>query len=168
MISLQFRRRPFRMLRRYAKRRGPMLRLRLGLLFMLMAMGGVQSAAAASLNVLSAWVRLPAPGIDLAAVYFTVRNVSAHTVTIEGADAPVAGMAMLHESTIANGKVAMRMRETVVLAPGQSVQFAPNGLHLMLHGLNRKLLVGEKLPVILRLTGGEQLAFTATVRPLTE
>jgi len=146
-----------------------MLRSRLCTVFFALAVSGaIQCAAAASLNVFDAWIRMPPPGTDLAAVYFTVRNVSPHSVTIEGAEADAAGMAMLHESRITNGKVEMRMRDTVVLAPGQNIAFAPNGLHLMLHGLNRKLLVGEKLPVVLLLTGGEKIAFTAAVRPLTE
>jgi len=136
-------------------------------LFVLTFAAAIQSAGAA-LNVLDAWVRVPPPGTDLAAVYFTVRNVSPHTVTIEGAEAAVAGMAMLHESRISNGKLEMRMLDTVVIAPEQSVLFAPNGRHLMLHGLNRKLVVGEKLPIVLLLTGGGKIAFTATVRPLTE
>ena len=135
-------------------------------LFVLTFAAAIQSAGAA-LNVLDAWVRVPPPGTDLAAVYFTVRNVSPHTVTIEGAETAVAGMAMLHESRIANGKLEMRMLDTVVIAPGQSVLFAPNGRHLMLHGLNRKFLIGEKLPIVLLLTGGGKIAFTATVRPLT-
>ena len=128
----------------------------------------IQTASAASLNVLDAWLRTPAPGTDIAAVYFTLRNVSPHTVTVEGAEAPDAAMAMIHESSVVNGKAQMRMRDNVVLAPGQTVRFAPNGLHLMLHDLHRKLLVGEKLPVMLLLSGGEKIAFTATVRPLTQ
>ena len=136
-------------------------------LFVLTFAATIQSAGAAALNVFDAWVRIPPPGTDLAAVYFTVRNVSPHTVTIEGAEAAVAGMAMLHESRISNGKLEMRMLDTLVIAPGQSVLFAPNGRHLMLHGLNRKLLIGEKLPIVLLLTGGGKIAFTATVRPLT-
>jgi copper(I)-binding protein len=136
-------------------------------LFVLIFATAIQNAGAAALNVLDAWVRIPPPGADLAAVYFTVRNVSPHTVIIEGAEAPPAGMAMLHESRISNGKLEMRMLDTVVIAPGQSVLFAPNGRHLMLHGLTRKLLVGEKLPVVLLLAGGGKIAFTATVRPLT-
>lgn len=133
-----------------------------------MLLGLIQTASAASLNVLDAWLRLPPAGTDLAAVYFTVRNVSPHSVTIDGAEATVASMAMIHESSVVNGMAEMRKRENVVLAPGQSVMFAPNGLHLMLHGLNRKLFVGEKLPVTLLLRGGEKIAFTATVRPLTQ
>src|SRR5690242_2287514 len=136
-------------------------------LFVLTFAATMQSSGAAALNVFDAWVRIPPPGTDLAAVYFMVRNVSPHTVTIEGAEAAVAGMAMLHESRISNGKLEMRMLDTVVIAPGQSVLFAPNGRHLMLHGLNRRLMIGEKLPIVLLLTGGGKIAFTATVRPLT-
>ena len=128
----------------------------------------IQTASAASLNVVDAWLRIPPPGTEMAAVYFTLRNVSPHTVMVEGAEAPDARMAMIHESKVVNGKAQMRMRDNVVLAPGQTVTFAPNGLHLMLHGVHRKLLVGEKLPVMLLLSGGEKIAFTATVRPLTQ
>jgi len=131
-------------------------------------LGLIAPASAASLNVLDAWLRIPPPGSDVTAVYCTVRNVSPHAVTVTGAAAPAAAMAMIHESTITDGKARMRMRDSIVLAAGQSIVFAPDGLHLMLHGLNRKLFVGEKLPVMLLLSSGEKIAFTATVRPLTQ
>jgi copper(I)-binding protein len=145
-----------------------MMRRPLALPSIILTMCLAQAASAASVNIESAWLRVPPPGAEIAAVYFTVRNASGHSVTITSAESPVATMAMIHESRMTGGKAEMRMHDDLVLAPGQTLSFAPNGLHVMLQGLKRRLLIGEKLPLALDLSTGEKISFTAVVRPLVD
>jgi copper(I)-binding protein len=118
------------------------------------------------LVVEAAWVRAPAPGTDVGAAYFTVRNTGHETATIVGICSPAAAMAMLHETSVDGGTARMRPRERLEIAPGQTIALKPGGLHVMLHGLKRTLAVGESVPLTLQLADGEELAVTAQVRPI--
>ena len=123
-------------------------------------------AQQAPLIVENAWVRA-IPGSDTAAVYLTLRNVTASTITVTGVESPAAAHAMIHESTIAGGQSKMRPRPQLTIAAHSTVTFAPGGLHVMLHDLNKPLSVGDSVSLTFRLTGGSVLQLKAAVRPLT-
>ena len=55
--------------------------------------------AQAPLVAQNAWVRAT-PGADMAAAYMTLRNVSSNAVTVTGVESPIAGHAMIHESSV--------------------------------------------------------------------
>jgi copper(I)-binding protein len=122
-------------------------------------------AAAATLTVSDAWVRVT-PGTEVAAAYLTVHNEGAEPVSIIGVRSPLASMAMIHETRLIGTQSTMRAREELVIAPGQTVRFAPGGLHVMLHDLSQALKPGDEVPLVLLLKGGGTLAVTARVRPL--
>ena len=48
-----------------------------------------------------------------------------------------------------------------------TVKLEPGGLHVMMHDLKRPLTVGEKVPLVIQLSGGGTVQATATVRPLS-
>jgi len=121
---------------------------------------------APALVVDGAWLRAPAPGTDVGAAYFTVRNTGPRDAVVVGITCPVAAMAMFHETTIEGGVSRMRPRQQLEVAPGQAVVLKPGGLHVMLHGLKRALEVGEQVPLMLQLASGEELAVSAQVRPV--
>jgi copper(I)-binding protein len=114
----------------------------------------------------NAWVRAT-PGADVAAAYLTLRNVSPNAVTVTGVESPIAGHAMIHETTVQGGLSRMRPHEQLVVAPGMTVKFEPGGLHVMLHDLKQPLTVGQTVPLVITLAGGGTLKVTATVRPLS-
>jgi copper(I)-binding protein len=118
-----------------------------------------------SLVAQDAWVRAT-PGAQMAAAYLTLRNVSSKTVTVTGVESPVAGHAMIHETTVQGGQSRMRPHEQLVVAPGMTVKLEPGGLHVMLHDLKQPLTVGQTVPLVITLAGGGTLQVTAAVRPL--
>ena len=122
-------------------------------------------AGTPALVVQNAWARKP-PGVDTAAVYFTLTNTTTKPVTIVGATSTLATHAMVHETSMVDGQSRMRMRDKVVIAPGKSMAFAPEGLHVMLTGFKYDVLVGDTMHVILQLDGGGQVDVAALVRPL--
>jgi copper(I)-binding protein len=65
-----------------------------------------------------------------------------------------------------DGQSRMRMKDKVVVPPGKSVAFAPEGLHVMVSGFRYDVLVGDNLPLTLQLEGGGKLNVAALVRPL--
>lgn len=117
------------------------------------------------LQVLEAWTR-QTPGSDVAAVYFTLRNVTTKPVTVTGVESSLASHAMIHETTTENGQSRMRPHEQLVIPPGKTVKLEPGGLHVMLHGLTAPVAVGKSVPLVLLLSDGSRVPIAATVRPL--
>jgi periplasmic copper chaperone A len=123
------------------------------------------AAQAAPLIVQNAWMR-KAPGADSAAVYLVLRNASVRPVVVVGVRSPVASQVMVHESTTTNGQSRMRAFDRLVIAPGKSLTFEPGGLHVMLSGFNRNILIGQTVPLVLVLSDGSTVAVAAVVRPV--
>jgi periplasmic copper chaperone A len=119
----------------------------------------------APLSAQEAWIRA-VPGSDVAAAYLTLRNNAAQALVITGVRSPVAQQAMIHESRVVGGRSTMRPREPLRIAAGETVRFAPDGLHIMLMGLRSKLTPGEQVPLTLELEGGLSVTVTAQVRAL--
>jgi copper(I)-binding protein len=120
----------------------------------------------ATLVVQNPWIRKPPPGLETAAVYFTLKNASKRAVFIVGVTSPLATSAMIHETSIVDSQSRMRMRDRVTVPGSSDVAFAPEGLHVMLSGLSKPLEVGDKVPLTLQLDHGGSVDFVATVRPL--
>ena len=122
-------------------------------------------AQAPTLIVKHAWAR-QAPGSDVAAVYLSLTNTSLKPVVVIGVQSPLANHSMVHETAVVAGQSQMRMREKIVIAPGQTVNFAPGGTHIMLSGLKRGVAVGQSVPLILLLADGGRLTVAAVAKPL--
>lgn len=134
----------------------------------LLTLGLVRAGAATpALSAADAWMRAT-PGSDVAAVYLTVRNGGAEPVTILGVRSPFAQAAMIHETQLSGTQSRMRASGELTVQPGQTLQFAPGGLHVMLHMLRHAPTAGEEVPLVLLLKGGGTLVVTAQVRPLTQ
>jgi hypothetical protein len=118
-----------------------------------------------ALSAQDAWVRAT-PGVDLAAAYLTLHNSGRQPVVVNGVSSPAAGAAMIHETTLVNGQSKMRAHEPLRIAAGETVRFAPGGLHIMLHMLKHPLAAGDEVPLVLLLEGGGSLTVTARVRAL--
>ena len=118
-----------------------------------------------ALSAQDAWVRAT-PGVDVAAAYLTLHNGGTQPVVVNGVTSPAAGAAMIHESSLVNGQSTMRAHGPLRLGAGETVYFAPGGLHIMLHSLKRPLAPGDEVPLVLLLEGGGSLTVTARVRAL--
>jgi copper(I)-binding protein len=118
-----------------------------------------------ALAVSDAWVRVT-PGAEVAAAYLTLHNGGTAPVSIVGVRSPLAGMAMIHETRLVGTRSTMRAREELLVAPGETVRFAPGGLHVMLQDLSQALKAGDEVPLVLILKDGGSLAVAARVRPL--
>jgi periplasmic copper chaperone A len=73
---------------------------------------------------------------------------------------------MLHESKIVAGQSQMRMLERLVIPPGGVVVLHPGAIHVMLEGLDKPLVAGQQVPLVLRFANGKEIHVSARVRPL--
>lgn len=119
-----------------------------------------------TLVVKDAWMRKPPPGVDAAAVYFTLKNTGTKAVTVASITSTMATSVMIHETATVDGMSRMRMKDKIVVAPGQTIAFAPEGLHVMLNGFKHDVAVGETVALSLKLEGGGQVNVPVLVRPL--
>lgn len=129
------------------------------------AMPAWAAAQVSPLIVQQAWMR-QTPGGDTAAVYLTLQNAGVKPIIVIGVQTPYASSAMLHSSSLEKGQSRMRSRETLVIAPGQTVAFSPGGTHVMLSGFKRKVGVGQEVPLIFLLADGGQVKTAVVVRPV--
>jgi len=124
------------------------------------------ASAALQVQVVNAWIPQPPPGAEVAAAYFTVRNIGHEPAVLVGIDSPLAAAAMLHESSVLAGESRMRPVERLVIPAGGSVTLKPGGLHVMLHELASALAAGQRVPLVLHFAGGKEIRVAAQVRPL--
>ncbi len=127
----------------------------------------VSAAQPPALSAQDAWIRAT-PGVDVAAAYLTLHNSGTQPVVVNGVRSPAAGAAMIHETAIVNGQSTMRAHEPLRVGPGETVRFAPGGLHIMLHMLRQPLATGDEVQLVLLLEGGGSLTVKARVRALDD
>ncbi len=88
------------------------------------------------LQISDARIRALAPGQDKTAAYFDVHNPGAADITLVGAEMAVARTVEIHRIIRDGDMVRMRRQPEVVISAGETVRFAPGGLHLMIFGVS--------------------------------
>jgi len=119
-------------------------------------------STAAQLHVTDA--RIPLPAGPNAAVYFQIENNGDHEVELVGAQSDIA-VAEIHQTTMSGGMMQMEPVDEITLAPGQTVEFAPGGLHVMLMSVPA-LEVGQEVQVTLSFRNDQPVTFSAVVSPI--
>ncbi len=110
-----------------------------------------------SLGIRHPWTRATPPGASVAAGYLEIRNSGREPDRVTGASTPVAERVELHV-LLREGDVT-KMREVSdfeVPARGRLV-LAPRGSHLMIVGLRRPLVKGERVALTLRFAKAGEL-----------
>lgn len=120
------------------------------------------ACARGSLTVTDA--RVPQPAGANAAVYFQLDNNSDHDVALVGAESDIA-VAEIHQTTMTGGMMQMAPVDRIAIAPGETVEFAPGGLHIMLVDVP-VLNLGQKVKITLEFDDGSRVVFTAEVSPI--
>ncbi|WP_157976772.1 copper chaperone PCu(A)C [Parahaliea mediterranea] len=128
----------------------------------LLVLGAAQ--AEAQLAISDAWVRALPPVQRNTAAYLQLHNSGDSPLTLTGGSSPIAERVELHSSQAEDGMMRMRQLEAVTLAPGERLQLAPGGVHLMLLGLERMPAEGERVSLCLNLAAGGQACTEAQVR----
>jgi hypothetical protein len=107
----------------------------------------IPAGAAGRLKIEGAWIRTPPPEAAVLAGYATLRNSGDAPVIVHGASSADFGAVSIHETTESDGVQRMQALDTVEIAPGASVVFAPAGKHLMLMRPLRSLHSGAVVKI---------------------
>jgi len=104
------------------------------------------------------------PGQSSGAAYLSIENKGSHSDKLLSVSSPIAASAEVH-NTIMDGNI-MRMREVSELEvqPSARVVMTPgDGYHIMLVGLKKALVPGQKIPLSLRFEKAGKLEIEAVV-----
>lgn len=106
--------------------------------------------------VTAPWARATPGPARIGVAYMTIANRGSAPDRLLRVETPVAERAELHTTVMQNGVMRMRSVESVALPPGQTVQFAPGGMHMMLIDLIAPLEEGGRfdMRLIFERTGG--------------
>lgn len=97
----------------------------------------------------------PPPGASVAAAYFTVKNPGTEPLVITDASGDIAKRVEVHLSFVENDVAKMQQQESVTVEPGESLEFTHGSFHVMLMGLNEKLVAGNSIDLQLTTSAGE-------------
>jgi copper(I)-binding protein len=116
------------------------------------------------------WTRATVPGATAGVGYLIIRNTSSESRELLRLTSSVTDNVMIHRSSVdAQGVARMWPVGQLDLAPGETVRFEPNGLHLMFMDLKQPFRVGEKVPVTFKFDHGEEpVTVLLEVRPLVD
>lgn len=124
-----------------------------------------EPAAKPGLSLTGGRLVLPAVKGNPGAVYFTLVNGSARTVTLAGIDVAGAGMAMLHDTTQVDGHSTMAEMKDPAVAPGGTLALAPGGKHVMVGDIPSEWQAGSKAELTLVFADGDKLSAPLTIEP---
>ena len=94
-------------------------------------------------SISEAWVRPTNPGQEVGAAYMTF--LSKQDLTLVSIESSVTDSVEIHNMTMENGVMKMRMLENLALKAGEPYKLAPGGFHLMLFDLKKPLTLGEQV-----------------------
>jgi copper(I)-binding protein len=119
-------------------------------------------AVAGELAVVNAWSRSTPPVAKVGVVYFTLKNDTKKSDRLLKLSTPVATKVEVHRTEELDG--IARMREVAVLHvdAGQTLEFQPGGLHVMLMGLRKPLVAGTSydLDLLFEVAGPRKVKVT--------
>ncbi|MDO9394279.1 copper chaperone PCu(A)C [Methylotenera sp.] len=120
------------------------------------------SAAKELVSIKDAWVRPTSPGQEVGAAYMTLTSIK--DMNLVSVESDVADSVEIHNMTMENGVMKMRMLETLPLKAGVPYRLAPGGFHLMLFDLKKPLLAGEEISFVMAFKNKNKTLSTQKVK----
>lgn len=111
----------------------------------------------------NAAVKMPVPGQEISAGYFTLVNDSDAELSLVAVSSSDAEKVEMHTHEHANGMMAMRKLDSVSLAAGETVEFVPGGHHLMVFSVTPKALDEGVMNLVFEFDDGETMAVQAVL-----
>ncbi|BBC73108.1 conserved hypothetical protein [Altererythrobacter sp. B11] len=120
-------------------------------------------AAPEGISVTDGRMSLPPVAGNPAAVYFTITNAGTKDMFIRSAFVDGAGTATLHMMATWDRKADMQEITQQPVRAGETVKFAPGGLHVMVSDLDPSLVAGGTTEVTLTFAGGDKVSFPVEI-----
>lgn len=125
---------------------------------------GCASEQPEDLHIENGWVRVSeySDHVDgMTGVFAEFTNHTDSDITIVGGSAEIASMVETHEVIMSSGEMKMQKKEGGIVIPaGETVILEPGGLHIMLMGLKKAILDGDKVTLTIDFDGYEDQTVT--------
>jgi periplasmic copper chaperone A len=109
-----------------------------------------QEARTGDLTIKRAWSRVAPPGAPVLGGYFSITNDGGEPDRLVSVSSLISDNVQIHSSAINDGVATMRqVTDGVAIPPGETVEFEPGELHLMLLNPKSRPGEGEKIPLTL-------------------
>jgi periplasmic copper chaperone A len=99
----------------------------------------------ADVSIKAPWVRATAPAQKVAGGYMQISSTT--NARLLKLTSPLASSVELHASSMENGVMKMRYLEQLEIPAGKVIEFKPGSYHIMLIGLKKQLVEGDKVPL---------------------
>lgn len=120
-------------------------------------------AFSAQLDISRASLKANTPGSDNTAAYMLVENPTKDDVRIVAAESSVAEFTELHSHRMDGDRMIMRKEKYIDVDAGEAVRFVPNGYHIMLINLKKRMKHGEQENITLKYDDGTTQTVTFEV-----
>ena len=121
-----------------------------------------------SVQITDPWVRATVPQQKATGAFMQITAPKA--MRLLEVRSPVAGVAEIHEMSMADNMMRMRQVKDIALPAGKAVELKPGGFHVMLLELKGQVKAGDKIPLTLVLEGEDKqrvyVEVQAVARPL--
>ena len=134
------------------------------LLLLALPMVGQAAGVVDQIKVDDPYVRAVPPGQPNSASFMGLHNGDGQAHKLVDARSPAAKVVELHTHIEEDGMMKMRRVPAIDLPAGETTTLAPGGLHVMLIGLQQKLVPGEKVALTLVFEDGSEVELQAPVR----
>jgi copper(I)-binding protein len=134
----------------------------------LLAAGTAYAADSAQLAVTEAWMRASLGQVPSTAAYFKIENRGTTEDKLLAVATPVAAMAHVHGMAEENGVMTMNAVGALVIKPGETVELAPGGLHVMVMNMKAPIKAGASVPLVLTFERAGRIEVQAEVRGLND
>lgn len=113
-----------------------------------------------------AWARASLGKMPNSAAYLRIENTGSESDRLVEASSERIDAVETHTHVMDNGVASMRPVDGIEVAPGGSAVLEPGGLHLMLMGVQEKLVEGGTVPVTLVFEKAGEVSLDLPIRPL--
>lgn len=120
--------------------------------------------ASAQLEINDGFIRGLPPGQSTTAAFMTLHNPGTEPVVLVGGRSDIAAALEVHGHQHTDGMMRMRPVPEFEIAAGGTRVLSPGSYHLMIIGLNRVLVDGDKADLVLIFADGKEQALTLPVQ----
>jgi len=118
----------------------------------------------AQLEFSDAWIKNLPPPVPVRAGYMTIHNPQSRAISIVAIRGDAFASVEIHQTRMQDGMMRMDPVPNLTIAPGETVQLAPGGLHLMMMQPVEPTRPGEVHRITLEFDDGSRQTLELTVR----
>ena len=126
-----------------------------------------EDVTAGGMKIIAPWARATPKGASVGGGYMKITNTGSTADRLIGGASEISSRFEIHEMSMDNGVMKMRsVPGGIEIKPGQTVEFGPSGYHVMLVGLNRQLMQGDRFKATLEFAKAGKVEVDFTVESI--